>query len=59
MTTRWSGFVALLGELDALRLPEARVAEARAGELLDAAAHFVEESVPKEARELESQGPRA
>ena len=58
MTTRWSGFVALLGELDVERFPEARVAEARASELVEAAAGFVEESVPKEARELDAQESR-
>jgi hypothetical protein len=53
LTTRWSGLVALLADLDAARfppLPSPSDARARASQLLDAAEAFVESTTPAESR---------
>ena len=51
MTTRWSGFVALLEELDAARFPPAHAGRETAAALLERVGEFVESAVPKESRE--------
>ena len=51
LTTRWSRFVALLGDIDAARFPRpSRETPGAAAALLDRAEAFVEDTVPAEAR---------